>query len=283
MRRLLGARVLGAMASASGLCAASLAAAAPSIEINNAAARVTVSPESRSDIRVDIFKPNRRLPLRVWTFVGRTYVDGGLRGRLRGCGLRGGQQVARVLGQPDIPLDALPLVVVRTPMDARITIGGEIWGQAGRSNSFELGNSGCGAWALGDVRGKLKVSQAGSGDIRTGAAGAAELSAAGSGSITTGAIGGPVTAMNVGSGDIVIAAVNGPLNARIAGSGQVRVAAGRATTMQASIAGSGGVTLNGVAGSLRASVMGSGDVRVAKVTGPVSKSIMGSGVVRIGS
>jgi hypothetical protein len=276
-------RLLGAMAAGSGLCAASLAAAAPSIEINNAAARVTVSPEPRSDIRVDIVRPNARLPLRVWTFAGKTYVDGGLWGRLRGCGLRGGQPVARVVGQPDIPLDGLPLVVVRTPMDARISVGGQVWGQAGRSNSFELGNNGCGAWALGDVRGKLKVSQAGSGDTRTGAAGAAELSATGSGSIATGPIGGPVTAINVGSGDIVIAAVNGPLNARIAGSGQVRVAAGRATTMQASIAGSGGVTLNGVAGSLKASVMGSGDVRVAKVTGAVSKSIMGSGVVRIGS
>jgi hypothetical protein len=271
------------MASASGLCAASLAAAAPSIEINYAAARVTVSPEPRSDIRVDIFKPDARLPLRVWTFAGKTYVDGGLWNRLRGCGLRAGRPFARIAGQPDMPVEALPLVVVRTPMDARVAVGGEIWGQAGRSNSFELGNGGCGAWAVGDVRGKLKVSQAGSGDTRTGAAGAAELSATGSGSISTGAIGGPVTAMNVGSGDIVIAALNGPLNARIAGSGQVRVASGRATTMQASIAGSGGVTLNGVAGSLKASVMGSGDVRVAKVTGPVSKSVMGSGVVRIGS
>jgi hypothetical protein len=275
-------RLLGAMASASGFCAATIAAAAPSIEINNAAARVTVSPEARADIRVDVFKPDRRLPLRVWTFAGKTYVDGGLWGRLRGCGARAGQPIARVAGLPDIPLAALPLVVVRTPMDARITVGGEVWGQAGRSNSFELGNGGCGGWAIGDVRGKLKVSQAGSGDTRTGAAGAAELSATGSGSIVTGVIGGPVTAMNVGSGDINIASVNGPLSARIAGSGQVHVAAGRATSMQASIAGSGGVTLNGVAGSLKATVMGSGDIRVAKVTGAVSKSVMGSGVVRVG-
>jgi hypothetical protein len=276
-------RLLGAAASASGLCAASIAAAGPSIDISDAAARVTVSPEPRSDIRVDIFKPDPRLPLRVWTFGGRTYVDGGLWGRLRGCGVRAGQPVARVVGLPDIALAALPLVVVRTPMDVHISVAGEVWGQAGRSNSIELGNSGCGGWAVGDVRGRLKVGQAGSGDTRTGAAGAAELSATGSGSITTGAIGGPVVAMNVGSGDIDIASVNGPLNARIAGSGRVQVAAGRATSMQASIAGSGGVTLNGVAGSLKATVMGSGDIRVAKVTGAVSKSVMGSGVVRVGS
>src|SRR5580704_12812934 len=276
-------RLLGAVAAAGGLCAAADAVAAPSIEISNAAARVTLAPEARRDIKVDIFKPDPRLPLRVWTFAGRTYVDGGLWGRMQGCGTRGGQPVARVRGRPDIPVDALPLIVVRTPMDARISVGGEVWGQAGRSNSLELGNSGCGGWAVGDVRGRLRVSQAGSGDTRTGAAGAAELSATGSGSISTGAVGGPVATMNVGSGDINIASVNGPLSARIARSGQVRVAAGWATSMQASIAGSGGVTLNGVAGSLRASVMGSGDVRVARVTGAVSKSVMGSGVVRVGS
>jgi hypothetical protein len=274
-------RVLGAVALASGLCTA--AHAAPSIEINNAAARVTLVPENRRDIRVDVFKPDPRLPLRIWSFAGRTYVDGGLWGRLRGCGTRSGQPVAKVRGLPDLPVEALPLIVVRTPMDARMTVGGEVWGQGGRSNSLELGNGGCGGWAIGEVRGRLKVSQAGSGDTRTGTAGAAELSAAGSGSITTGAIAGSVMAMNVGSNDITIASVNGPLSVRVAGSGQVRVSAGRATSMQASIAGSGSVNLNGVAGSLKASVMGSGDIHVARVTGPVSKSIMGSGVVRIGS
>jgi hypothetical protein len=276
-------RLFGALASATGICAAPVAAAAPSVEIDNAVARVTVSPEPRADIRVDVIRTNPRLPLRVWSFAGKTYIDGGLRGRLRGCGLSGGQPVARVLGLPDLGLDAAPQVVIHTPMDVRLSVSGEVWGQAGRSNSLELGNSGCGAWSMADVRGLLKISQAGSGDSRAGGAGAAEISATGSGSIRTGAVAGPVVAMNVGSGDIDIASMNGPLDARIAGSGQVRVAAGRATSMQASIAGSGGVTLNGVAASLKASVMGSGDIRVARVTGPVSKTVIGSGVVRIGS
>src|SRR5471032_548761 len=109
-------RLLGAAAAASGLCLAASAIAAPSIEIDNAAARVSIVAEVRNDIRVDVPKPNPRLPLRIWTFAGRTYVDGGLWGRLSGCGMRGGQPLARVLGQPDIPLDALPLIVVRTPM-----------------------------------------------------------------------------------------------------------------------------------------------------------------------
>ena len=56
-------RLLGAVAAASGLCVALDAIAAPSIEIENAAARVTLAPEARRDIRVDIFKPDPRLPL----------------------------------------------------------------------------------------------------------------------------------------------------------------------------------------------------------------------------
>jgi hypothetical protein len=276
-------RLLGALASVIGVGAATGALAAPSIEFNNAVARVTVSPEPRSDIRVEIVKANPRLPLRVWTFVGKTYVDGGLWGKLRGCGMRAGLPTARVAGMPDTTLDAMPQVVVHTPMDVRVAAGGEVWGQVGRSNSLDLDNTGCAAWAAADVRGKLRVNETGAGATRTGAAGAAVLSATGSGAIATGALSGPVVVMNLGSGDIDIASVNGPLSARIAGSGRVRIASGRATSMEASIAGSGGVSLNGVAGSLRASVMGSGDVRVARVTGLVSKSVMGSGVVRVGS
>ena len=276
-------RLLGALASAIGCCGAAGAVAAPSIQFNNAVARVTVSPEPRSDIRVDVVRANPRLPLRVWTFAGTTYVDGGLWGRLGGCGMRAGQATAHVRGLPEVTLDEMPQVVVHTPMDVRVAAGGEVWGQVGRSGSLELDNTGCAAWVAADVRGRLRVNQTGSGATRIGAAGAAVLSATGSGSISTSALSGPVVVMNLGSGDIDIASVNGPLSARIAGSGRVRVAAGRASEMQASIAGAGGVSLNGVAGTLRASVMGSGDVRVARVTGAVTKSIMGSGAVRVGS
>ncbi|HZZ87058.1 MAG TPA: DUF2807 domain-containing protein [Caulobacteraceae bacterium] len=275
--------LLGLAASAVGLCAATAAFAAPSVEIGNAVARVIVSPEPRDDVRVDIIRPNPRLKFKVWTFAGRTYIDGGLWNRLRGCGLAAGQPIARVLGLHDISYSDMPQIVIRTPMDARVSSGGEVWGQIGRSNTLELANTGCAAWTAAAVRGRLKISQTGSGATRTGAAGGATLSATGSGSIATGAVTGAVAAMNLGSGDIDIARLDGPLNVRIAGSGKVRVASGRATTMQASIAGSGDVTMNGVAGSLSASVMGSGNVRVAKVNGPVNQSVMGSGTVRIGS
>ena len=58
-------RLLGALATASIGLAASAAAAAPSVQIDNAVVRVTVSPEARSDIRVEVLRANPRLPLRV--------------------------------------------------------------------------------------------------------------------------------------------------------------------------------------------------------------------------
>jgi hypothetical protein len=277
----------GAMAATIGLAVAAPASAAPIaapvVEIRDAVAQVVVSPEPRGDIIVQITRANPRLPLHVWSFAGHTYIDGGLSQRLRTCGLLAGQPHADVLGVGGVGPDSMPTIVIHTPMEARITASGAVWGKVGRSQTLDFSNSGCGDWELANVRGKLKVKEAGSGVTHAGQAAVEDLSTAGSGSIVTREVAGSLTAMNVGSGDIDVAAVNGAFLARVAGSGRVRVAAGHATTMQATIAGSGGVALAGVADSLKASVMGSGDVHVTKVTGRVTKAIIGSGEVRIGS
>jgi len=254
------------------------------VEINHAVARVVVSPEPRSDIKVEILKANARLPLKVWSFLGRTYIDGGIAPRrLRGCRGTVAAPAVRVAGLGEVGPAEMPRILVHTPMDARVSAGGAVFGQVGRSASLELANAGCGEWEAGNVRGKLTVNVAGSGSVRTGTAGAAELRVAGSGDIATRDIAGPVDAMNVGAGDIDVASVRGAFKARIAGSGHVRAAGGHASAMLASIAGSGDIALKGVADSLNASVMGSGDVRVLRVTGAVHKAVAGSGDVRIGS
>jgi hypothetical protein len=277
-------RFLGALATSAGLFTAGAALAAPTVEINHAVARVIVSPEPRADIKVDVVRTNPHMPIRVWTFFGRTYVDGGVAAiRVRDC--RGPVTAPSVtlLGVGRIDADALPQIVIHTPMEVRVHAGGALFGQIGRSASLDLTNAGCGAWQVGNVRGALKVSVAGSGDVHTGQAGSAELSAAGSGAIVTREIDGPVVAMNVGAGDIEVASVRGAFKARIAGAGHVRVSGGHASAMQASIAGSGDIALIGVADSLHASVVGSGDVRVTRVTGAINKAVVGSGEVRIGS
>jgi hypothetical protein len=277
-------RFTGALAAAASLCATSAALAAPSIEINHAVARVFVSPEDRRDIKVEILNGNPRLPLRVWSAFGRTHVDGRLGGfRITECHGSVDHPGAYVLGVGQIGPEAMPWVIVHTPLDVRISVGGAVFGQIGRSASLELVNAGCGEWQVGNVRGRLKISEAGSGSTRSGQSGGAELMSAGSGGISTREVAGPLVAVNVGSGDIEVAGVQGAFNARVAGSGHVRVAAGHATVMQAQIAGSGDIALAGVADSLKASVVGSGDVRVQRVVGDVSKAVVGSGDVKIGS
>jgi hypothetical protein len=275
----------GALAAAGGFALAGAAMAAPAVEINHAVARVIVSPEWRSDIKVEIVRSNPRLPpIHVWGFLGRTYVDGGLAGqRLHGCHGPVGAPSAFVAGVGEVSADAMPQILIHTPMDVRVAAGGAVFGQVGRSASLELANAGCGDWQVGNVRGRMKINVAGAGSARTGQAGAADLKVAGAGSIATRDISGPVAAMNVGAGDIDVASVQGPFNARIAGSGHVRAAGGHASAMQAQVAGSGDIALAGVADSLNASVVGSGDVRVLKVTGPIHKAVVGSGDVRIGS
>ncbi|HUZ13731.1 MAG TPA: hypothetical protein VMU93_12895 [Caulobacteraceae bacterium] len=280
MRQLLSALVLAAV-----LMAAQGVRAAPAVEIRNAVARVVVSPEPRADIEVEVVRADPRLPLRIWRFAGRTFIDGGLGRRVRTCSTQNGEPSAKVAGVGVVAYQAMPQVIVHTPLQARVYVmgGDAVWGRVGRSQTLDFANAGCGEWRLGDVSGRMKVSVAGAGGVRAGQASEAELYADGAGSILAGAVAHGVYAMNLGSGQIQIASVSGPFTARIAGAGSVRAAEGRVSTMQAEVAGSGGISFDGVAGALTASVHGSGDVTVARVTGPVRKAIVGSGTVRVGS
>jgi hypothetical protein len=259
------------------------AAAAPSVEIKNAVARVVVIPEDRADIKVEFLTRNPSLPMSVERKGDVTIVDGDLRrNRIYSCTSIGGKIRVGVRGVGQVAYDDMPQIVVRTPRDAEVGVGGAVFGSVGRTNSLEFHNSGCGDWTIGNVRGRLDLNQAGSGDVRIGTAGSADVNLAGSGDITMGAVGGDLDVDIAGSGDVHAASVAGDLEARIAGSGDVHVDGGRARRMEASIAGSGDVAFGGVADSLDAHVMGSGDITAARVTGDVRKSVMGSGEVRVG-
>ena len=259
------------------------AASAASVEVKDAVARVTVIPENRTDIKVEIVSANPRLPLEVRTFAGQTIVDGGLGHRIRDCHGNGENITVRVRGLGDIAWREMPQVVIHTPRDVDLDAGGAVWGTVGRSASLRLGNAGCGDWTVGNVEGAMRISQAGSGDTRTGSAGAAKVRVAGSGDTVVGDIRGGLDVDIAGSGDVTVASVAGPLDVHVAGSGDVKVASGHAPTMTVGIAGSGNVNFGGTADSLKAHIAGSGDVRARQVTGQVSKTVMGSGGVTIGN
>jgi hypothetical protein len=227
------------------LALAGAARSAPSLQIRGAAARVTIVPERRSDVQVLILRANPRLPLKVSAAGGHVLVTGDVNRRVRGCGGPGQALGVDLWGRGQIAWDALPVLVVRTPPDVRVSVGDAVFGAIGRSASVDFTNQGCGDWAIANVRGRLRLDQAGAGVSRAGGAAAADLSVAGSGRIATRAIGGGLTAVSSGSGDIEVGAVSGPVDVRVAGTGDVTILGGRATHMDVSIAGSGNVHMGG--------------------------------------
>lgn len=265
------------------LVPAAAARPAPSVEIKDAAAQVTVIPEDRADIRVEFLVRNPRLPLKVKTVRERTIIEGGIAPkRIRSCRGAGPDAVVRVAGVGDLPLSALPQIVVHTPRDVDVSAGGAVFGVIGRARNAVLGAAGCGAWTVANVEGQLKVSLADAVGVRAGSAGRAKLRVAGAGGIAAGEVRGRLDVDVAGSGDVRVRSVDGPLGIHIAGSGGVKVNGGHASAMTASVAGSGGVMFGGAADSLEARIVGSGDVRARQVKGRVKKAVMGSGAVRVG-
>lgn len=278
MRALTSLAVLAAAVSAAGAVQAE-----PSVKIKDAVARVVIIPENRSDVKVEFLTTNASLPLTVRNEGGKVVVDGGLRmSRINGCNSRNGKTWVKVRGVGEVAYDNIPQVAIRTPLDVRVGAAGAVFGDIGRSDSVELANAGCGDWTVANTRGKLEVSQAGSGDTRTGSANAAEISIMGSGDVSTKAISGDLEANIAGSGDVSVASIGGKLEGNIAGSGDITVAGGRSRAVEVSVMGSGDVTFKGEADEVEISVMGSGDVRIAKVNGRVQKHVAGSGDVIIG-
>lgn len=273
--------MLFAAAAAVSLGAASAAAAA-SVTIKDAVARVTVIPEARNDIKVEVISANPRLPLEVRSFGDRTTVQGDLGRRIRGC--RGSKDNVRVevRGVGDVAWRDMPQVVIRTPRDAKVAAGGAVFGSVGRAASLDLENAGCGDWTIANVEGRLALAQFGSGDAHAGSAGAAKIRTGGSGDVWMSDVRGPIQVEIAGSGDVSLGQVSGPLEIRVAGSGDVKVAGGHAPMMTVAIAGSGNVDFGGTADGLKARIMGSGDVRAREVRGPISKMVMGSGSVSVG-
>jgi hypothetical protein len=270
------------MATAALAALAAGAASAASVEVKDAVARVTVIPENRTDVKVEIVQGNSRLPLEVRTFAGQTIVDGHLGHRIRDCHGSGDNVAVRVRDLGEVSWKEMPQVVIHTPRDVDIDVGEAVWGSVGRSASVKLGNAGCGDWTVGNTEGAMRISQAGSGDTRTGSAGETSIRVAGSGNTAIGDIRGELKVTIAGSGDVAVASLAGPMDVHVMGSGDVKIASGHATTMTVGIAGSGNVDFRGAAETLKAHIAGSGDVRAKQVTGSVSKTVMGSGGVTIG-
>jgi hypothetical protein len=277
---------MGGVLALSALLLGATQASAASIEFRNAVARVVVIPEDRADIAVVILKNYDRHPLKVERWGDQVIVDGGLAtgffGNVMNCNMHGGLPMVTLFGFGTVGYDDMAQVVVRTPKDVKVTAGGAVFGFIGGTDSLDLTAAGCGDWTVGNVRGELKLMDAGSGDVHVGSVGQANLRVAGSGDVTTRAIAHGADISIGGSGDMTLEEASGPVKIRIGGSGDVVIKGGHATSLDVLVAGSGDVGYKGVADSFTGMVAGSGDVTVTKVTGPVKKSVAGSGDINVG-
>jgi len=258
-------------------------AQAASILIRHAVARVTMIPESRSDIKVEVILPNASLPLGLRILGERTVLEGDLGRKIRSCNGFGATSSVTLRGGRTVRWQDMPQVVIRTPRDATVSAAGAVFGTVGRSSSLQLDNSGCGDWTIANVEGAARFSQAGSGDTRMGSSGRLRVRVAGSGGVAAGAVKSGLDITIAGSGSARVNAASGPVDISVVGSGDVVIGSGAASDLQTSIAGSGDVTFQGTAAILRARITGSGDIRVRAVTGDDSQSVMGSGSVHIGN
>jgi len=291
------------------------------VHVENAAARVVVVPEPRTDISISVAPGESKLPVpSVHQDGSVTIVDGGLDLRHLECGGGIGSRHVTLPTIGSVAVSSLPLITIHTTEDASVAITGAVWGEVGATKSFSLSNDGCGDWRVGDVEGRLALNIGGSGNIAGGGAGtldiensgsadvklssvkdavadhhsgsggveigavggALHLLVAGSGDTKLGSVGGDVDAKIRGSGDLTADTVSGAIQASIAGSGTINIKGGHTPRLEVNVAGSGDFAFHGTAGAVAATTAGSGDITVAHATGPVSKSIAGSGTISIG-
>jgi len=257
------------------------AAQAATVEFRDAVARVTVVPEDRPDIKVEIVAPKAKLPLDIRASADRVVVDGGL-DRIGACRGSGEKVRVKVRGVGRVAWQDMPEVVVRTPLDVKVESDGAVYGSVGRSNAVELRTSGCSGWTIANVAGDARVRTSGAGSVRMGEVRRLDVDLSGAGGLRAVRVREGMTAGLSGAGGVDVERLDGPLQAKVSGVGHVQIDGGRATHVRASVSGVGGVDFGGTADSLDATVSGIGSIHVREVTGPVRKSVSGIGGVKVG-
>ena len=264
-------RLLLTMAAVSCLAAGQAVAEpfrAASVEVKNAAALLTVTPEDRTDAEATV-AAGARLPAPTLRLEGdRLVVDGGL--RVEGCGgwfQTGRRSSVRVAGHGAIAPDNLQRITLHVPRSLNLSVAGGVHSTIGASQGGRVALGGCGRTEMAEAHGPLDLTLNGAGDVRVGAV-SGPLNAAlnGSGDIAVARAGADATLRLSGSGDLGVGDVAGVLDARLLGSGDVR--AGAAAGAQLALNGSGNVSVTSVRGPLVARLDGSGDIAVHSAQSP---------------
>jgi hypothetical protein len=257
---------------------------AAQLKIRNAVAVLTVIPEDRADIAIEIANPGLLATPEVRSNGDEVIVDGGVSGRrVHNCKGAGENFSAEVRGVGAVEASQAPQITARVPRDVHVHTSGAVFTDIGAARSVELSLAGCGDVKIADVTGLLDIASVGSGDVIAGASGSADVSVAGSGDVSIGAVVQKLDAAVAGSGNLAVASARGDVDVAIAGSGSASIAGGIMGDADVSIAGSGGVSLGGDVKKLDVSIAGSGDVDVKGKADSVEANIMGSGDVTVGA
>lgn len=273
------------LAASAALLSAGLIGATPAeaatVEMRDAVLRVTIVPEDRPDVKVEVVHANPQLPLDIRTSGERTVIDGRLGFRIHDCRGSGLDRRVGVRGVGDVAWDAMPEVVIHTPRAVAAESSGAVFGSIGRSASLDLQDSGCSAWTIANVEGAAAVHEAGAGAIKMGSAGRLDTRISGAGKLYATEVRG-LDVIVSGAGVVRVARLGGPMDAKVSGTGHIDVLDGQATTVRAAVSGIGSVEFGGAADTLDASISGMGSIRVRAVKGAVTKSVSGAGRVSVG-
>jgi hypothetical protein len=256
---------------------------ASEVQLRDVAGFVRVTPQDRRDVAVAVTNPGP-LPTPEARVVGdRLVIDGKLRRQIRSCRVRGAHGFeVRTRRQGEVADALLPVVELRVPQDAVLSVSGAVRLHMGPAQSARVRLDGCGDADLEQVAGEADIAVSGAPDVRLYDTGSARIAVAGAGDVTLGVVRSGLTVSIAGAGDVIAGRADGPTNIAIQGAGDVVIRDGRATTLSVAVAGAGDVTHNGVAERLDAAILGSGDVRVRRVEGQVTRRIMGAGDVIVG-
>src|SRR5689334_3506611 len=181
------------------------------------AAHVTITPEDRQDVSIEITNPGHTPMPTVVRDGDDIVVDGHLANRID-CDDAGG---ADLRGYSRVALADLPQIVVHAPRTLHVDYDGAGLAEIGPSQSLHLEVSGCGGANAGDVAGELQVDVRGSGRVQTAAAHSLNADVMGSGGLNTGAVADGADVSVFGSGSVAIASVTGSFKGSSHGSGDL--------------------------------------------------------------
>lgn len=266
-----------------GVIAAALAGQATAAELvfRDAVARVVVIPEARSDIQVEVQQGRNGAPaVQVSRSADSVTVYGDSRTRQCNSDGDGGGWV-KLRGGPRIDMDDAAVVTIRAPLSLRISGGGPVWGQVGRTENLSIDQTGCASWTIANVAGTLETELTNGASVRGGTAGTARLGATNGGAVRI-VQAGKLDARATNGGAVKAGAVSGEVNANASGGGVVSIEGGATRVLTGNAHGGAVIKHGGRVGELSIAANGGSSIKVAQASHVLTSSRDTGSVVSVG-